>query len=142
MEIKFFAVMDEIPRTTHQEKGCRIVRGRPMFYEKAEVKEIRRFYSDIFKMHRPPRSLEKAVAVKVCFYYPVKKPHKNGEVKATRPDLDNMVKLLFDVATSCRFWGDDGQIGLLQVTKSYGEPSGIYFEAYEMNKDGTRRADE
>lgn len=142
MEIRFFAVMDDIPRTTHQQRGVRIVRGRPMFYEKKEVQEIRRFYSAIFKAYRPPQPMSGAVAVRIGFHYPVKKPHKEGDVKFTRPDLDNMAKLVLDVATACGYWVDDGEIGLLQLSKSYSEPSGIYFEAYEMDRKGNRRIED
>lgn len=142
MKISFFAVMDEIPRSTHQEKGVRIVRGRPMFYEKKEVAEIRRFYSAIFKAYQPPQPMTGAVAVRIGFHYPVKRPHKDGEVKGTRPDLDNMAKLILDVATACGFWNDDGQIALLQLSKSYSSPSGIGFEAYEMDKRGNRRIED
>ena len=142
MKVQFYAVLDEIPRTTSQEKGVRVVRGKPMYYTKAKVQDVKNLYTMLLRTHRPPRPLEGAVALKVCFYYQAKKPHKVGEPKATRPDTDNMVKLLKDCATECGYWKDDGQVAKELVIKAYGEPCGIYFEAFELDKQGNRIIEE
>lgn len=137
MRVEWFVTLDEIPRTSAQEKGVRIVRGRPMFYTKSKVLEVERLYSMMIRTHKPERPLKGAIKVKVLFIYPVKKPHKNGEPKQTRPDVDNMVKVLLDSITkSGAYWNDDGQICDLRIIKRYGEPSGIGFQAVEIDKGG------
>ena len=147
MKVQFYAALDEIPRTTSQEKGVRVVRGKPMYYTKAKVQDVKNLYTMLLRAHKPPRMLggedgKGAIALKVCFYYQAKKPHKVGEPKATRPDTDNMVKLLKDCATACGYWKDDGQVAKELVIKAYGEPCGIYFEAFEIDKQGNRIIEE
>lgn len=41
--------------------------------------------------------------------YP-KGKHKNGEYKTTKPDTDNMIKLLKYVMTELGFWKDDSLV--------------------------------
>lgn len=43
-----------------------------------------------------------------------------GSPKATRPDVDNALKLILDALTACgRFWADDGQVAELTVVKRH-----------------------
>ena len=142
MTVEFFFPLDEIPRTSAQEKGVRIVRGRPMFYTKDKVQEVAKLYDFMIRVNRPKRKLTGAVRVNVFFYYPVKKPHKCGDPKITRPDVDNMAKLLIDrVTKSGFFWEDDSQISDLRIIKAYAEPSGIGFKAIEIERGGYERND-
>ena len=39
MKDEFYLYLDTLPRTTSQEKGVFVVKGRPIFYEKEEVKK-------------------------------------------------------------------------------------------------------
>jgi Holliday junction resolvase RusA-like endonuclease len=48
--------------------------------------------------------------------------------KDTRPDCDNIVKLLQDVLTDLEFWNDDGQIAMLQVCKFYAEKPSVIID--------------
>ena len=41
----------------------------------------------------------------------------NYQYKTTKPDVDNMAKLLIDVMTECGYWHDDGQVSQLLLTK-------------------------
>lgn len=134
--IEFQIMTDTIPRSTSQEKGVRIVHGRPHFYTKDKVQDAKRFYAVRLKGYRPEKPIEGAVALTVNFCYPVKKPHKNGEVKITRPDTDNLIKLIKDVMTDLGFWVDDSQIVCEKVTKSYREPSGIEVRIARLDKFG------
>lgn len=135
-KIKFFAELPEIPRTTHQQRGVKIVHGRPMFYTKDKVQEVKDLYTLLLRTHRPEQPLAGALRLVVKFYYPVRKPHKDGEPKTTRPDTDNMIKLLKDVATACGYWIDDAQIADERVVKAYSNPSGIWFEVEQIGQGG------
>ena len=136
MKVQFYAVLDEIPRTTSQEKGVRVVRGKPMYYTKAKVQDVKNLYTMLLRTHRPPRPLEGAVALKVCFYYQAKKPHKVGEPKATRPDTDNMVKALKDALTRAEVWVDDSQVVDEHTTKTWWsrENAGIHVQIEELEE--------
>ena len=134
--IRFFIATDTIPRTSSQEKGCRVVRGRPKFYTKQKVQDAKQFYSISLKMHRLAEPIKGAIDLTINFFYPVRKPHKDGEPKTTRGDLDNMAKGFIDVMTSLGFWEDDAQIVRLHLTKSYCSPSGIMVTIKRINKQG------
>lgn len=123
--IDFFLAMDTIPRTTHQQRGVQVRGGRPFFYTKQKVQDVKNFYAACCRIHKPPEPLDGALEVGINFYYPTKRPHKDGEPKTTRPDVDNMAKALVDVLTDLGFWHDDGQIAALHITKSYCNPSGV-----------------
>lgn len=55
---------------------------------------------------------DKPVTVSVEFIYPLGSLPKRlqGEMKITRPDIDNLLKGLFDACTDCRLWEDDAQV--------------------------------
>jgi Holliday junction resolvase RusA-like endonuclease len=71
------------------------------------------------------------VALSVRFVFPWRKSESKarralGIVPCdTRPDCDNMVKLVADVLTHLRFYQDDGQIAKLHVEKAWGDEVGI-----------------
>lgn len=133
-KIKFFVELDHIPSTTAQQKGYNRYTGQ--FYTKGKVQEVKDLYTLLLRTHRPEQPLAGALRLVVKFYYPVKRPHKDGEPKTTRPDTDNMIKLLKDVATSCGYWTDDAQIADERVVKAYSNPSGIWFEVEQIGQGG------
>lgn len=135
--IKGFIELDKIPSSTSQLKGVQIVHGKPRFYTKKNVQEVKDLYTIFLKGHRPPEPMRGPVRLKVSFYYPAKRPHKDGEPKITRPDTDNLIKLFKDVMTDLGFWLDDAQVCQETITKSYARTCGIYFEVEEIELRGT-----
>ena len=47
-------------------------------------------------------------------------------LKDTRPDTDNLLKLLKDVLKGCRFWHDDAQVAEELTRKGWGDRTGIH----------------
>ena len=109
METDFFMAM-EPPTATHQEKQVHVVRGKPVFYEPQEVKAARKKLRAHLSGHTPPEPYEGAVRLTTWWCFPVKAGHRDGEYKTSRPDTDNLVKLLKDVMTELHFWKDDAQV--------------------------------
>ena len=62
--------------------------------------------------------------VKWCFQ--TKGRHKDGEYRITKPDTDNLQKLLKDCMTSVGFWSDDATGGIRDCRKVLAEIPGIY----------------
>ena len=56
--------------------------------------------------------------MKACFESKGKS-HKNGEWRVSRPDTDNLQKLLKDCMTRVGFWKDDAQVCREEVTKRW-----------------------
>lgn len=52
--------------------------------------------------------------------------HTNGEYKLTRPDTDNLQKLLKDCMTDMGFWTDDSLVCSEIVEKFWADTPGIY----------------
>ena len=81
------------PTVTAQEHKVMIRRGRPVFYDTPRLKEARRLYEHALRLNRPDTPLEGALALTVEWYFP-SKTHREGELRVTRPDTDNLQKLL------------------------------------------------
>ena len=125
METDFFMAM-EPPTATHQEKQIHVVRGKPVFYEPQEVKAARKKLRAHLSGHTPPEPYEGEVRLTTWWCFPVKAGHRDGEYKTSRPDTDNLVKLLKDVMTELHFWKDDAQVASEVVEKYWADIPGIY----------------
>lgn len=52
----------------------------------------------------------KAVVLDVYLYYHTKNENMEGKFKVTRPDGDNLLKVIKDAMTKAGFWEDDSQV--------------------------------
>ena len=124
-----FFLQIQPPTATAQEKQVKVVHGKPLFYDPAPVKEAKRLLIAHLLPHRPEKPLEGAVALTTVWLFPKGRSHRNGEWRITKPDTDNLQKLLKDCMTRCGFWRDDAQVVREAVEKRWSdEPSGIYIE--------------
>ena len=106
------------PTVTAQEHKVRVVRGRPMFYDTPRLKAARSTFESLLRQHRPETPLEGPVALTVDWHFNTKS-HKEGTYRVTRPDTDNLQKLLKDCMTRVGFWNDDAQVCREEVTKRW-----------------------
>lgn len=128
----FFIEMNP-PTATAQEKKVTVVGGKPRYYDPAPVKEARKKLTGKLIFHRPDTPLTGPVALTTLWLFPKGKSHKNGEWRSTKPDTDNLQKLLKDCMTKCGFWKDDAQVVRETVEKRWSdEPAGIYIEIEEL----------
>lgn len=130
--IEFFLKMNP-PTTTHQEKQVRVVDGRPVFYEPAELTAARAKLIAHLYGWTPGKKLEGhplELVTKWCF--PKGNSHRNGEYRITKPDTDNLQKLLKDCMTECGFWKDDALVCREIVEKFWADIPGIYIRVTEL----------
>ena len=121
------------PTATAQEKQVRVVHGKPLFYDPAPVKEAKDLLTAHLAGHRPDKPLAGALQLRTLWLFPKGRSHKNGEWRITKPDTDNLQKLLKDCMTRCGFWKDDAQIVREIVEKRWSDdPTGIYIEIEEL----------
>lgn len=121
------------PTATAQMKQVRIVHGKPIFYDPPKVKEARKLLTVLLKQHSPSKPLEGAISLRVIWLFPKGKAHKHGEWRTTRPDTDNLQKLLKDCMTDVGFWKDDAQVVSETAEKRWSdEPCGIYIEVQTL----------
>lgn len=124
----FFIAIDP-PTVTAQEKEVRIVRGKPVFYDPAQVVDAKQLLTAYLYPHRPDKPFVGAVGLSVVWLFPKGRSHKHGEWRITRPDTDNLQKMLKDCMTECGFWKDDAQVARESVEKRWSDdPAGIFIE--------------
>ena len=130
MSLEFFMPMVP-PTVTHQEKKWRVVNGKPVPYEPDEVKSARAKLSAHLGRVRPVAPARGGVALVVKWCFP-RGGHADGEYRVTKPDVDNIQKLLMDCMTAVGFWKDDAQVASLVVEKFWAEVPGIYISITEL----------
>lgn len=58
--------------------------------------------------------------------------HRDGEYKTSRPDTDNLQKMLKDTMTELHYWKDDALVVSELVEKFWAEHPGIYIRIEEL----------
>lgn len=134
MRISFFLPMIP-PTVTHQEKSIHVVNGKPVPYEPAKLKAARSKLMAYLGQHAPLVPLRGAVRLGVKWCFPITGKHKNCQWKTTRPDTDNLQKLLKDCMTDLGYWKDDAQVASEIIEKFWAKIPGIYIMAEELEAD-------
>ncbi len=112
--------------------------GRPVFYDPPEVQAARSKLTDYLAGHRPDRPLEGGIRLLVKWCFPRGK-HRDGEYRITRPDTDNLQKLLKDCMTAAGFWKDDAQVASEICEKFWAEVPGLYICLEQIEKPACGR---
>lgn len=131
--IEFFMPMVP-PTVTHQEKQWRVVKGRPVSYEPPRLADARQKLRANLARHRPEEPFRCGVRLVAKWCFPRGK-HKDGEYRLTRPDTDNLQKLLKDCMTAEGFWQDDALVASEVAEKFWAEVPGIYIRVEELQNE-------
>ena len=124
MNLQFFLPMIP-PTVTHQEKQVTVVNGKPRFYEPRELKTARVKFRDALAPYKPEKPMTGGVGLVVKWCFP-RGRHPDGSYRITKPDTDNLQKLLKDVMTELGFWEDDALVASEIVEKFWAERPGIF----------------
>ena len=128
--MEFFMAMVP-PTVTHQEKQVRVVNGKPKFYEPQELKAARSKLEAHLVQHKPDQKYTGPVELVSTWCFP-RENHKDGEYRISKPDTDNLQKLLKDCMTAAGFWKDDALVCREIVEKFWAEIPGIYIRIEEL----------
>ena len=82
--------------------------------------------------YKPAEPMQGALELRTTWLFPVGKSHKGGEWRITRPDTDNLQKMLKDCMTKCGYWKDDAQVVREIVEKQWAEEPGIHIEVKQL----------
>ena len=129
------------PTATAQQKGERVIGGYVHHYKKKNVAAAEAILRDALLPYVPAEPIKgKPILLTVQWMFPWPKSarkHEPGQqrYKITRPDADNLNKLLKDVMTDMGFWKDDALICSEQVLKLYDDEPGIWIFYREMEED-------
>ena len=128
--IEFFMPM--IPPTcTHQEKKVAVIKGKPVFYDLPEVNQARIKLCGHLVKHKPEKMYNCGVQLITKWCFPREK-HQQGEYRITKPDTDNLQKLLKDCMTTVGFWKDDALVASEIIEKFWADSPGIYILIREL----------
>lgn len=127
------------PTATAQQKGERVINGYVHHYKKKNVAAAEAILRDALLPYVPEETItDKAILLSVVWMFPYPKSakkHNPGMMrwKITRPDTDNLNKLLKDVMTDMGFWKDDALISLEMIQKVYADEPGIQISISDMD---------
>jgi Holliday junction resolvase RusA-like endonuclease len=130
MEPIVIRICEEPPRSTAQMKKVSVIHGRPHFYEPPKVKEAKAWLRNHLAVYAPDEPFEGAVELYVLWAYHTNK--KKPAWKTTRPDTDNLVKMLKDVMTELGYWNDDAQVCYETSSKIVSCNPELYIEVKEL----------
>lgn len=120
------------PTVTAQEHKVTVIHGKPRFYDPPEVREARSKLMAALAAHKPDKPSSRPVRLVVKWLFPLTGSHKNGEYRSTRPDTDNLQKLLKDCMTKCGFWEDDALVASEITEKFWADVPGIWIHIEEL----------
>jgi Holliday junction resolvase RusA-like endonuclease len=75
-----------------------------------------------------------ALQLRTLWLFPKGRSHKNGEWRITKPDTDNLQKLLKDCMTECGFWKDDALVCSELAEKFWADVPGIYVRIFAVSE--------
>ena len=125
------------PTATAQQKGERVVGGYIHHYKKKNVAAAEAILRDALLPYVPAEPItDQPIRLDVKWLFPFPKSakkHRPGWArwKITRPDGDNLNKMLKDVMTDMGFWKDDALICFEMVSKVYNDEPGICIEVID-----------
>ena len=132
--MKIFLLLDP-PTVTAQMNKVAIVNNKPVFYKSEKLKQARNTLITHLKPFKPKTPLADPIELKVIWQFPRGKRHKHYEWRLTKPDTDNLQKMLKDCMTEVGFWNDDAQVVVEHVEKLWSdEPTGIAIEIEVLDK--------
>lgn len=125
------------PTVTAQEKELTTIHGKPFMYDSAEIKDAKSKFAAYLSKHKPAQPYTSAVQLVVKWCFPIKsKNHRNGDYKITKPDTDNLQKLLKDCMTKLGFWKDDALVCSEIIEKFWSNIPGIFICIKELPNNG------
>lgn len=123
------------PTVTAQESKVAVVRNKPIIYKPEKIKQAKKEIIKHLMPFKPKEPMQGPIELKVVWLFPRGKRHKHFEWRTTRPDTDNLEKLLKDCMTEVGFWKDDALVVSETVYKIWSdEPTGISIEIKTLSK--------
>ena len=122
--------MDEVPKTTAQQK--KFSTKTKTFYKTSKIKQSEYLLARALSGKQPRKTYDTPIELSVTWLFPHTKKSKDGERKGTRPDLDNLQKLLQDIMCKLGYYKDDSLITDLTLKKRWHRHSGLIIEINEV----------
>lgn len=126
----FFLAMEPPTKTQQEHRIGKRKDGSLYIYEDRDLKEARLKLRHALNKIEHER-LDGKVRLTVKWLFP-RGSHPDGEYKPTKPDTDNLNKMLKDEMTHTGFWKDDAQVVSEIIEKFWAEHPGIFVNIEEI----------
>lgn len=133
VKVHFFMNMKPPTKTQQEHKFAKRKDGSVYMYEDRDLKEARHELYKNLVHHAPEAPYSSAVRLVVKWCFPCKGKHSNGEYKTSKPDTDNLNKMLKDEMTKAGFWDDDALVVSEIIEKFWADIPGIFVEIEEVD---------
>lgn len=121
------------PTVTQQMHRVTAAGGRPRFYDSDELKAAKGKLIAHLGRHAPVQPIDQGVGLLVKWCFPLAGGHRrDGEYRITKPDTDNLQKMLKDAMTACRYWRDDALVASEHVEKFWAKRPGIFISIWPL----------
>lgn len=120
------------PTVTAQEHRVMICKGKPLFYDSPEVADAKELLTAHLAKHKPESKIYGPVRLTVVWQF-MTSSHKEDEWRTSKPDTDNLQKMLKDCMTYIGYWKDDAQVVWESVQKRWTRSNpGIFISIEEL----------
>ena len=131
MKAEFFMQMIP-PTSTAQMHKVGVRNGKPYFYDPPEVNRTKVKLTNGLIPHVPNSPMTGPIKLEVSWQFLADEKHPVGTYRTSKPDTDNLQKLLKDSMTALRFWKDDALVVDEHVEKIYSKVPGILIRLEEL----------
>ena len=132
MTVEFFMAMNP-PSVTQQEHRVKQLKNKKViFYDSPELQDAKMKLTAHLAKHKPEQKFENGVRLVTKWCFPLSGKHCSGEYRTSKPDTDNLQKLLKDCMTQVGFWKDDALVASELCEKFWSAVPGIYIRAEEL----------
>ena len=122
------------PTITDQKKRIGVRKDGSVYkYQSAELKDAQSTLEAHLAKHVPTAPYTDGVRLVTKWCFP-RGVHKDGEYRITKPDTDNLQKMLKDVMTHLGFWKDDALVASDLCEKFWSEIPGIYIKIQPLSE--------
>lgn len=127
----FFMSMIPPTKTQQEHRIGRRKDGSSYIYEDRDLKKVRADLKYALSKHVPEEKFNGPIRLVVKWLFP-NGSHPDGTYKITRPDTDNLNKMLKDEMTRLGFWNDDAEVASEIIEKFWAEKPGIFINIEEI----------
>ena len=127
----FFLAGDPPTITAQERRIGKRKDGSLYIYEDRELKEVRMQLRARLSKVAPEDPMDGPLRLVVKWMF-LNGQHKHGTYKTTKPDTDNLNKMLKDEMTRTGFWKDDAQVASEIIEKFWSKEPGIFVEVQRL----------
>lgn len=123
----------DIPGSTPQQRKAG---GGAASHPTQGLRYARAAWRALVEPYRPAKPMRGAVelTVNLC-YHTADRKKLEARYKTTRPDGDNMLKIIKDAMTGAGFWEDDAQVAVECIVRSWtNQAESVIIEALELEE--------